>query len=238
MSVLNSISRVTTYIQRRGLAATIRRAGVAVTRSISGRMVLYYCDLSQWDLPRAEAAVSFEVEQYRNQRDLHSADLTEITSFWNPGMAYRNLEERFGLGATLWLIRLDKRLAGYGWTLQGKTVEPHYFHFGTEDVHLFDFHVFPQYRGRGVNPALVNSILNSLASRVLGRAFIEAAEWNHPQLASLRKTPFRCLGLARKFKIFGKTMVCWSAAQIERDQAAGGKNPIANREPKVPGLQP
>ncbi len=30
-------------------------------------------------------------------------------------------------GALLWLIKSEDGLAGYGWTLQGRTIEPHYF---------------------------------------------------------------------------------------------------------------
>ena len=97
--------------------------------------------------------------------------LQEMISFWNPKLAHQNMKERFGLGASLWLIKSRDKLAGYGWTLQGGTVEPHYFSLGQDDVHLFDFHVFPQYRGQGMNPFLVTSILSNLGKR-RGRACV------------------------------------------------------------------
>jgi GNAT superfamily N-acetyltransferase len=128
------------------------------------------------------------------------------------------------MGASLWLIKLEDNLAGYGWTLRGSSVEPHYFCLGPDDAHLFDFHVFPQYRGRGVNPFLVNSILRSLAAECGGRAFIEAAEWNRAQLASLSRTPFHRLGRARKFTIF-RTMVRWEESKTaEQKQENEVKN--------------
>jgi GNAT superfamily N-acetyltransferase len=148
-----------------------------------------------------------------------------MTSFWNPLLSSRNIKKRFELGGSLWLIKSEGHLAGYGWTLQGHTVEPHYFRLGPDDVHLFDFQVFPQYRGRGMNPLLVGYILRGLAVEGGCRAFIEAAEWNRPQLASLRNTPFRRLGLARKFTVFGRTMVCWEEADvIEQAQKGESKN--------------
>jgi ribosomal protein S18 acetylase RimI-like enzyme len=119
------------------------------------------------------------------------------------------MTERFGLGASLWLIKSHDKLAGYGWTLEGRTVEPHFFSLGHRDVHLFDFHVFPQYRGQGMNPTLVTSILRALTAEGAGRAFIEAAEWNQAQLSSLTKTPFRRLGMARKSTLFSRTLVLW-----------------------------
>src|SRR5208282_2600936 len=146
-----------------------------------------------------------------------------MTSFWNPKLAGRNVEERLGKGASLWLIKSEERLAGYGWTLQGRTMEPYFFPLGKLDVHLFDFHVFSQYRGRGLNPLLVNHILHNLATEGACHAFIEAAEWNQPQLSSLRKTPFQRLGLARSFTIFGHKFISWAESKTQQPTPEGAE---------------
>jgi hypothetical protein len=82
------------------------------------------------------------------------------------------MKERFDQLASLWLIKSHEKLAGYGWILQGGTVEPHYFPLGQDDVQFLDFHGFPKYGGRAVNPFLVTHILRSLAAEATGRAFI------------------------------------------------------------------
>jgi ribosomal protein S18 acetylase RimI-like enzyme len=235
MSISGSVSRVTDYFKRNGLRATVLRVGLAARRGLFfSRSVLFYCDLSALKTATTDLPSLLKVERHTNQSDLCPRDLQEITSFWNPNQARRNIEERFELGASLWLIKHENNLAGYGWTLQGRTVEPHYFRLGPDDIHLFDFHVFPRYRGRGVNPSLVSYILRSLATECQGRAFIEAAEWNQAQLASLQRTPFRRLGLARKFTLFGLAMVCWNAGetvpQAQRD-SIDLRRPATNRSP-------
>jgi ribosomal protein S18 acetylase RimI-like enzyme len=210
MAIPTAISRFADYYRRNGVWATIRRAGVAVKRSLfSSRMVLFYCDLTMEAAPPPDLPSFLKVERKKSSAELSPEDLQAMTSFWNPKLAHQNMKERFGLGASLWLIKSRDKLAGYGWTLGGGTVEPHYFPLGQDDVHLFDFHVFPQYRGQGINPFLVTHILRSLAAEGAGRAFIEAAEWNLPQLSSLTKTPLRRLGCARKSTIFGRTIVWW-----------------------------
>lgn len=240
MSISSSISRFTVYLKRNGLRATASRVSLAARRALlSNRAALFYCDLSTQSLRATELPSFLKVERCTKQADLSPQDLQEITSFWNPALAQRNLKERFGLGASLWLIKVEDQLAGYGWTLQGRTVEPHYFRLGPGDVHLFDFHVFPQYRGRGLNPLLVNHILRNLAAETSGRVFIEAAEWNQSQLSSLKKTPFRYLGLASKATILGRTFVCW-----RRDGALGEnhkfrQSPLATigkKRPSIPDL--
>jgi ribosomal protein S18 acetylase RimI-like enzyme len=241
MAISASISRLAAYYTRHGFRATVRRVGLAARRTLfSSREILFYCDLPAQSLLSANLPSSLEVERHKNQSALSPQNLQEIISFWNPKLARRNINERFELGASLWLIKVEDNLAGYGWTLQGRTVAPHYFRLGPDDIHLFDFHVFPQYRGRGMNPSLVSYILRSLAAESHGRAFIEAAEWNQAQLASLRKTPFRPLGWARKFTILRRTIVYWDrnqAAEYKRELKKQSIPPAARKGSSIPDLR-
>jgi GNAT superfamily N-acetyltransferase len=228
MSISASISRVGAYYKRHGIAATVTRFALAGRRALfSNRMVLFYCDLSTLTSSAVALPNRLKVERHTSQSDITADDLQQITSFWNPDLARRNISERFRLGASLWVIRFEGRLAGYGWSLQGRTVEPHYFLLGQDDIHLFDFQVFPQYRGQGINPLLVGHILQNLALNGRGRVFIEAAEWNRPQLASLRRTPFRRLGLASKISLLRRTIVSWDelrSVKIEPERQIPLKN--------------
>jgi len=225
MNISSSISRFTDYFKRNGLRATVRRLGVATRRSLfSSRSVLFYCDLSALRPPTADLPSFLKVQRHTNQTDLNPQDLQEITSFWNPDQARRNIKERFELGTSLWLIKFEDNLAGYGWTLQGRTVEPHYFPLGPEDVQFLDFHVFPKYRGRAMDWFLMTHILHTLAAEGRARAFGEAAEWNKASLSSFAMTPFRRLGWARKFTIFRHTLVHWGANEpVRQTQGASDK---------------
>lgn len=219
MSVSISVSRLAIYYSRHGCRATIRRGARSLSQALfSNRMVLFYCDLAAQNSRPTDLPRSLNVERRRNESEIDRRDLEKIVDFWNPKLACRNIEERFEHGASLWTIKSEDRLAGYGWTLQGHTIEPHYLPLGPDDVHLFDFLVLPEYRGRGLNPLLVIHILRNLAAECGGRAFIEAAEWNSPQLLSLQKTPFRRLGCARKLAIFRQTIVCWDLKKAAQQQ--------------------
>ncbi|MGA8765330.1 MAG: GNAT family N-acetyltransferase [Candidatus Sulfotelmatobacter sp.] len=227
MGISTFISRLALYHQRNGSGATVRRAALEVSRALfSNRMVLFYCDLSALDAGPVGLPGSLTVERKGNETEVSSLDLAAIIDSWNSKVAHRFIKERFGQGASLWMIKSEGRLAGYGWTLQGETVEPHYFRLGPEDIHLFDFYVFPSYRGQGLNPLLLTHILHHLTTECTGRAFIEAAEWNHAQLASLRKTAFHRLGQASKFTIFRRTVVCWNEDETAKQEPEGELNSI------------
>jgi GNAT superfamily N-acetyltransferase len=225
MSISKSLSRLADYYRRHGLARTIGRAGLAGKRAFfAGRMVIFYCDLNERVLPRVDAPKNLKVERITALTELRAEHLQEMTCFWNPVQVNRNIRERFEKGASLWLVMCEGKLASYGWTLRGATIEPYYFPLTQNDVHLFDFHVFPQYRGHGINPYLIGQILDGLATNGAGRAFIEAAEWNGAQLSSLRKTPFRCLGLVRTFAIFGQVYVSWNRSHPDMQVHTGAES--------------
>ena len=126
MSVASLVSRLTDYYGRHGLRATVRRAALAVRRTLSSNgIVLLYCDFGEETWPLVGRLGSLIVEEKRSGAELNSEDLLGMTSFWHSKLASRNINERFALGAVLWLIKSEGRLAGYGWTLRGCTMEPH-----------------------------------------------------------------------------------------------------------------
>lgn len=165
-----------------------------------GRMVLFYCDLPVTGPSHAVG----HLERKKNLDELSTGDLDRITSHWNPETMRGLIEQRFSAQAELWLLRWNGMVAAYGWTLKEKTIEPHFIPIQPGDVHLFDFFVFPEFRGRGLNPSFVSQLLVEAGREGMKRALIEAAAWNAPQLSSLAKTPFRRFGVARKF-YFGKS---------------------------------
>jgi len=212
MSPASSISRLRHYHRKNGTHATLWRIATAFQRAYSaGRMELYSCDL-----PVADAPVPLgTLERKPNAAMMKIEEKNRICSHWNPDLTRRLMEERFAATAELWLLRWNGTIAAYGWTLRGKTIEPHYFPIEAHDTHLFDFFVFPQFRGRGINPSLIWQILVEIGDDGSRRAFIEAAAWNRAQLASLAKTPFKKLGAARKFRLGKRPLVLWSQVGLK-----------------------
>lgn len=213
MSISSSISRITEYYKRHGLAATFGRARLAGERALfAGRMVVFYCDLDVRRLPPVNVPKAMRLERLTALAELSEERLQAITSFWNKELASRNIRERFEKGASLWLVECEGQLAGYGWTLQGKAIAPYYFPLGPDDVQLFDFYVSTRFRGRAIHWLLTCHILHTLAAEGRSRAFADTGEWNQAQLASFKMTPFRLLGYVRTYRVFGQLLNRWVAS--------------------------
>jgi ribosomal protein S18 acetylase RimI-like enzyme len=210
MGIAGLISRITAYYTRHGFRATISRAGLAMRRVIfSNRMIVFYCELDDQITAPAIVPSFLKVEHLRSYVELNPQDLQEMSDFWNPKLARRNIRERFEKGASLWLIKSKGVLAGYSWTIRGRTIAAYYFPVAQDDVQLFDFYVFPKFRGRAILWFLVTDILQNLKSEGVSRVFGDVAEWNQPSLSFYKTTPFRCLGLARSFTVFGHGFTSW-----------------------------
>jgi GNAT superfamily N-acetyltransferase len=214
MSISTSIMRLRTYQQRHGLGATVRRTGLALRRALfANRMVVFYFDLASQNLREVAVPSPFRVDRLRSESELSRQDLETMINVWNRILALRNIKERFAKGASLWLIKSEEQLAGYGWTLRGNAIAPYHFPIAADDVQLFDFYVVPRFRGGTIFWILMNSILRALKAEGAMRAYGEAAEWNHASLASFKLTRFRRLGVARSFRIFGHRFTSWAESK-------------------------
>jgi ribosomal protein S18 acetylase RimI-like enzyme len=212
MAVAESISRLINYYEKHGFGATLQRSRVFLRRCfLSRRFAVYYFDLSKNGAvsPVRNWPENLKVVRVTRHEDIEANDWQKIADFWNPELSRRNFSKRFKEGATAWLIWSEGNLAGYGWTLTGRSIQPHFLPFGPDDVHLFDFLIFPEYRGQRINPLLVSYILDGLIAENRTRAYIEAAEWNRPQLNSLSRTGFKLMGVAHKAFLRGRTVVVW-----------------------------
>lgn len=200
------VGRIAAYYRRHGFVATAKRCGSGARRvSYLGRLNLYCCTLPL-SAPAPKANVTVE---RMHEWTVSPQDYETIANEWNPAITSHLMAARFSAGADLWLARLETKLAGFGWSLRGNTIEPHFFPLHRDDAHLFDFFVFPSSRGLGVNVSLVFEILQRLGADGVRRAHVECAAWNTAQIRSLAKTPFRRYAQATKLRLFGRTYVVW-----------------------------
>jgi ribosomal protein S18 acetylase RimI-like enzyme len=229
MVFVSSIERVWRYRRQHGTGAMFRRLGTTFARArFMGLQVLFSCELPVQQAPENLPA-GVMVERKKNLADVSAEDFARIVSHCQPTARRHEIEERYIAGAEMWLARYDGVIAGYGWTLRGGTVAPHFFHLLPTDVHLFDFFVFPEFRGRRINPTLVWQILLEMGRAGADRAWIEVAAWNRAQLSSLEKTPFRRAGAGRKICVGSRAFTFWSQRPLlnpaNREQAAGQIQP-------------
>lgn len=204
-----SLGHYARFARQHGLRAAGFRAASRLYRLVvRNRVVLFSADLSRSEGVSALPA-GMRVARVSAESELRPADRNALLSYWDPAIKQRQIRRRFAQGATLWLVQDAERLAGFGWSSRGPCPSSAFVALGPDDVRCFDFEVFPGWRGRGINPALIAHVLRTSAQEGARRAFLEVYEWNTPSLRSVAKLPFRPVGTARLIMIGDKNVV-WS----------------------------
>lgn len=153
---------------------------------------------------------NFAVECRKNFGEILKDEIETLIHYGGERIIRYELKNRFGKGAYLWLMKVDRKAVGMVWTIRQKTLKPYYWPLTPNDVHLFDNEVFRDYRGQGINPFLINYVVFELKQKGFVRAFIETNEINKPEIRSLSKTFFAELGRAKRLHLPGQNITIWS----------------------------
>lgn len=207
------LRRAMSFFKRNGLRASVIRGFLALYRLFFlGRMILFHCALPVQNFAQPQGV---QVERV-GQMTLSIGDHQRLANAWNPAIRAGQIAERFEAGSELWLAKLCEELVGFGWTIRGRTMEPHFFPIQADELHLYDFFIFPEFRGRGFNVALLSDILARSSAEGIWRAHIECAAWNKAQLHSLTKTPFSMYAEATKMCVLGRPVVLWHTRRTHK----------------------
>ena len=212
MHLPDSALQMISYYRRNGFWATWWHAAVYLWRTVfQTERVLLCCDLQRAGVALSSSRLpgQLTIERLRSLDEIGEADWRKIESTRTPAICHRVFAERFKKGASLWLARCDGNPAGYGWTLSCGSVEGRYYPADGKDVHLFEFLVFPEYRGLRINSLLVNHITSQLATEGRVHAYLEVAQWNKSGLNSYRRTSFRPLGISKQGLLRRRRLVKW-----------------------------
>jgi GNAT superfamily N-acetyltransferase len=212
MPVFDPVLRLASYCHRHGVVATCRRAGELSWRSIFlNTRVLVCSDLRSLERTHdgSELPDALTVEKVSEFTQIRQNDWKKITSTRTAAICRRSFFERMKRGATLWLLRRDGGLVAYGWTVPCRSLPHRYYPAGEDDVHFFEFLVFPEYRGLQILSAMINYIVHRLATEGKTRAFHEIAQWNEASMNSRPRTSFQPVGISKKALFRRRKLVRW-----------------------------
>jgi hypothetical protein len=203
--------RAKRYYQKRGLIKTLRHTiFVGLRNCFQKEFILFTAELPQLEgreivVPQGAVIVCREKEC-----EISEPEYEVLLANGGKSIVAKQIKERFGKGAQIWLLKQESYLVGFVWSIGEKPVKPYFFPLTASDVHLFDNEIFSDYKGKGNNPFLIDYVLGELRKKGFLRAYIETQTWNKAEIKSLAKTAFQQLAVARKFSFFGKKIAVWS----------------------------
>ncbi|MCC6907842.1 MAG: GNAT family N-acetyltransferase [Phycisphaerales bacterium] len=92
--------------------------------------------------------------------------------------------------AVMWVAFSNGDPVGMLFTRQGQHFARWFVDLNPDDIVIFRMRTYPEYRGRGIAPALMTHAIWSLCANGT-RAFIDCRVYNQPSIRSILKSGFR-----------------------------------------------
>lgn len=198
------------YLRRHGLKSSIKRLRREARNKIFyKRDVVFWLDLLQADLDGQAIPSNLRVERFDRRSGVPERLMNHMAEEYSEVLLKEYIQRRFAKGASLWCLRNETEDISYTWALTGQAMIPYYFPLTERDLHLFDGYTFPNFRGHGLNPVLLNHVLKYYRNEGFHRAYLETREWNTAVMRSVPKNGFIKIGLAKRRIRRGKCTVTW-----------------------------
>ncbi len=133
------------------------------------------------------------IERYVREQDIPSSVLEQVTV--EEGNSFVHFMRReFANHGVLWLCYMDGEIIAYQWSRVGKYIRQWFVSLSNADVLIFSTVTFPNWRGRGIGPAMMGHIIaNEVHDQ--GVTYIDCKEWNTPAIRAIDKAGFTRIGL-------------------------------------------
>ena len=208
------LKRIADIVRSEGLIAGIKWLIITLYhRVIPQKQVIWRTDLTETNSEGFSLPENIEIKRFYSIDQMEKEDLKTLIEDGTDlmGSAGRILiRERFEKGAVLWLLKVNGQLGGYRWTINNDHVNPTYVPHTEADVHSIGSELLPAFRGRDLFDLFRISSYITLKNEGFKRYYSETYLWNKRAVKSiLKNSPRKKIGIATRFRIFGKNVVVW-----------------------------
>ncbi len=205
------VKRLMNYYHKRGIWKTLLRFLEEPYQIIfKSNVALIYAELNEVNDSVLTLPPGIIIECKKTYSEANQPNMQKVIDYWINDDMMDKVKERFSKGAVLWILKLNGDIAGFTWSISGKTISPWYLPLTPHDVYIFDVLTFEQYRGQGLHPLLWNFLLRKLKMEGTSRAVAEIFTWNKSSLRVLEKSNYRKFSEVRRFRVFGRNITIWS----------------------------
>ena len=161
------------------------------------------CGGTELDLVPPLEVPGFQIECLSTMAEVERLNL-ELRSY--PQLLPDDPHRLRALGALFWVGRVGGQLAALGASRRGAPMGHYFFPLMNNCVVLSHFATVPQFRGRGLYPALLVHILHQLAGTQIEYFVIECSDWNVGSQRGIERAGFRHIGYG---KVTRRSRLSW-----------------------------
>lgn len=211
MNLLNYYLRITHYCRVYSVRSFIGSIFLRIWRKLfKNRKIIFFISCNEIDEKKLQLREDISVKNFAKAEDIPQEDL--ICLYTNKGgkiLVMDYLKKNFQKGGTVWLAYLNGEVVGWRWTCVNGYNGFYFFPSTPKDVVFFDGEIFPQYRGKGISPTMLQYMFVALKKAGIERIYGDVLEWNNANIRSLPKTGLKMIGIARELNICGGKYIIW-----------------------------
>jgi hypothetical protein len=150
------------------------------------------------------------IERY-STRDAVDPAILETLARGIDGRIIRQVDDLFSKGCELWLGRIDGAIKGVCWSRSHTRRSDYFVPLKETDATILSCFVFPECRGKGIYPAMLETMVSLLfAQDQIRNVYIDCKSWNIASVRGIQKAGFVSIGKAVRMVLFDKVWIMWN----------------------------
>lgn len=215
----------------RGLGAFVRQV-LLLGMNLAGcyRVLVFVQPARRNYGPAASICVpGIDVKRYTQYECIPESQRSTIHA--NRKWFFWDTRKRLEQGGWLWTATIYSDLAALAWTFPGDRARSWFLELAKDDALIWWTVTLPHYRGRGIQKALYERMLDHLASSGARYVYVACSECNLSSERVIRGAGFRLLGIARRTR--RRRQLRWKPVAGEDSMAADATRVPASCWPEL-----
>ena len=187
----HTMQRIVRFVRRRGLVAI---PGTLITHTWRSLFANYHLcfSMSGESFKQSQFVPGLKIVRCDNEGEIAPDHLEQIFVEEGPE-SISQLRQNFTQCGILWLGLIDQSVVAYQFSRRGCNTTRYLVNLRPEDLVIYATMTFAKWRGRGINPAMMQYIVEKeLAGR--GTAYVNCKGWNKASIRGILKAGFKPLG--------------------------------------------
>jgi len=202
------------------------RGTVGLIRQIIRRIAPVHFSMVYQKSHRSDFQVvhGLSVKRY-SERSKVDSEVIDILKVTRDGNLMQEAYKLFSNGCQLWTGSLNGKLAGICWSKSGHNRTDYFVLMAKTDATIMSCFVYPEFRGRGIYPAMLQIMTNMLMEQdQIHTVYIDCRIWNKPSIRGIQKAGFVLLGRAVRMILFGHVIILWNGCRGKYQRVSNGAN--------------
>jgi ribosomal protein S18 acetylase RimI-like enzyme len=171
------------------------------------------------------------VKRYSSLPDVDADIITACEATFGQATS-RDMNKLFSKGHDVWLGMIGNQVTGVCWSRSHEKRSDYFMPLAESDATILGCTVDPASRGRGIYPAMLEIMVNTLIDQErISCVYIDSKNWNRASIRGIHKAGFGFAGKAIRLVLFERVWILWNRCEATGSLDVRASGPSQRKEP-------